>query len=567
MDFQKDRSPSGDKAYDYIKMSFELKGMKLYKEAIEMLYKALSCEDISEKTTEVVSQIGDLYFLLKNYDRAIDQYEKALESNNSHTHSLNRLCQIYFLKDDFEKALELTKELCERVPDLENYIGYFKILLELKRFDEMKELYETLSPKIQKSDKILYILSFSDFENREEYLKKVIGLNPDFPEAQLDLGIIYFQKEKFKDAQACLEKVVQKDSKCAPAHYHLGLIEQIKQNPSKAIEYFLSASKLQPDNERYLFDLAKAYTDIAWYDEAQISAADALRILRVKNPQANFNEYYFLLSWIYIQKKDFKSALLSLDLISENSAIDNEADILKNIVKLEEGNVAEAKAGLEASYNANDTNKENPLLLSALGKAYKELKMYDNAVATYENALRIFPNSFEYASELIDLLIDNKEYKKAMEYAQDFKELNPSSAGVYNSMARIYYREKKLEEALGCLKELVKLDANIAEAHYFMGLILNNLGRIPEAKPSLKKALELDPFIPKYYAQMAGSYMLEGDYDGAALFIKEAIGMLPQEIAYLKTALEITQKTGDKEGEKFYTSQLKRLEDVLKSRQ
>jgi len=33
----------------YIKKSFELKNLKLYKEAIEMLYKALSCDDLGDK--------------------------------------------------------------------------------------------------------------------------------------------------------------------------------------------------------------------------------------------------------------------------------------------------------------------------------------------------------------------------------------------------------------------------------------------------------------------------------------------------------------------------------------
>ena len=57
---------------DYIKKSFELKNSKLYKEAIEMLYKALECEEGSENC-EIISQIADLYVLLKNYDRQVPQ--------------------------------------------------------------------------------------------------------------------------------------------------------------------------------------------------------------------------------------------------------------------------------------------------------------------------------------------------------------------------------------------------------------------------------------------------------------------------------------------------------------
>ena len=69
-------SPQEENSIDYIKKSFELKNSKLYKEAIEMLYKALELEE-GRANTEIISQIGDLYVLLKNYERAIEEYEKV----------------------------------------------------------------------------------------------------------------------------------------------------------------------------------------------------------------------------------------------------------------------------------------------------------------------------------------------------------------------------------------------------------------------------------------------------------------------------------------------------------
>ena len=47
---------------EYIKQAFELKESQLYKPAIEMLYKAL---EIENDNVEILSQIGELYFLLK----------------------------------------------------------------------------------------------------------------------------------------------------------------------------------------------------------------------------------------------------------------------------------------------------------------------------------------------------------------------------------------------------------------------------------------------------------------------------------------------------------------------
>ena len=56
----------------YITQSFDLKRQGYYKQAIEMLYKALSIEG---NNVEILSQLADLYFLLGN-DERVYQYAK-----------------------------------------------------------------------------------------------------------------------------------------------------------------------------------------------------------------------------------------------------------------------------------------------------------------------------------------------------------------------------------------------------------------------------------------------------------------------------------------------------------
>lgn len=561
---------TGDNSYDYIKKSFELKNLKLYKEAIEMLYKALGCEDISDKKTEVISQIGDLYFLLKNYERAIDQYEKALDTDPLHAHSLFQLCEIYFLQNDYERALSLIKELCENSKELKNYVNYFKILLKLGRHVQMLELYSGLENELKRSDEILYMLAAADEKNKENYLKEVIEVNPKHTSALLDLGVIYYNNGNLKDAYDCFKSALECREDSACAYYYLGLISQQHGEFTKAIEQFLRAIKMESNTNlergRYYFDLAKSYTDVAWYDEAHTAALESLRLLREKNPETNFDEHYFLITWINIQQKDYSSALLNLDFISNTSTVGSEAQVLRYVISLENGDYAEAKAGLEAYCAKNEQNKNNPIFLSALGRVYKELKMYDEAVALYGRAVEAYPDSFEYMDELINMLVDAEDYDKALTLAQDFKKANPRNTGVYNTLARVYYRLDKKEEALKNLQKLLKLEANVPEARYFAGLILNDLNKPKKALENLSAALELDPGVPKYYAQLSRSYALLKNYKDALLFIKEAIGLAPHEIAYLKAAQEISDKMDDKSAQKFFASQVRRLEKMLKER-
>ena len=147
-----------ENSLDYIKKSFELKNSKLYKEAIEMLYKALEFEE-GRANAEIISQIGDLYTLLKNYDRALEEYEKALDIDKNHLHSLEQISELNFTLGNYAKALEASKKIIEATNDVKYFISHFEILFKLGYFDKLKEMYEGFDDNLKNNPQILYILS------------------------------------------------------------------------------------------------------------------------------------------------------------------------------------------------------------------------------------------------------------------------------------------------------------------------------------------------------------------------------------------------------------------------
>ena len=55
-----------------------------------------------------------------------------------------------------------------------------------------------------------------------------------------------------------------------------------------------------------------------------------------------------------------------------------------------------------------------PMLYSSLGEIYKELKLYKKAIEIYKEGLRAYPESFSFLSEIVDILIDDKNYDEAL---------------------------------------------------------------------------------------------------------------------------------------------------------
>ena len=225
-----------------------------------------------------------------------------------------------------------------------------------------------------------------------------------------------------------------------------------------------------------------------------------------------------------------------------------------------------AKEILENYYKNNPEEAKNPILIESLGKIYKQLKLYKEAENLYETALETYPDSVFYAVELIDILIDDKCYDKALEYTKKLEHSAPKCPSTFNSFARIYYRLKNYGAAIENLKILNEMDINNAEGFYFLGLVQNDTCQAEAALENFKIALTLNPMPAKYYAQTARAYETMGDLENAMLYIKEAIEIAPEEINYKRQAKNLAQKMNDKEKADFYNSQILRLEQLLRQR-
>ena len=52
---------------------------------------------------------GNIYFKLRDYQQARDQYVEAIERDPKHEKAYNNLINIYFMAKQYEKALELVE--------------------------------------------------------------------------------------------------------------------------------------------------------------------------------------------------------------------------------------------------------------------------------------------------------------------------------------------------------------------------------------------------------------------------------------------------------------------------
>lgn len=125
------------------------------------------------------------------------------------------------------------------------------------------------------------------------------------------------------------------------------------------------------------------------------------------------------------------------------------------------------------------------------GTTLNNLKRYEEALMAFEQAIRLDPNfAAAYTGKGVALR-NLKRYEEALASYEQSLRLDPNYAYAYNGKGRTLYNLKHYEEALIALDEALRLDPNFATAYNNKGLALDQLGRKREAQQAHEKAKQL----------------------------------------------------------------------------
>lgn len=173
--------------------------------------------------------------------------------------------------------------------------------------------------------------------------------------------------------------------------------------------------------------------------------------------------------------------------------------------------------------------------LALLGSAYYTKGEYAHSAETYEKAAALKPDSAEIQRNLGLAYIELKETEKAFDALKKAFALNGEAEAAYY-LGRLCYAEKRFDEALEYAVKSIQKDGKSARAYNLKGVILNQLGRYPEAAGSFQAGLILAPEDVGLQVNLGIAY-LNTDEPAKAKAVFEAV--LPKiEDAGLKSQVE-----------------------------
>jgi tetratricopeptide (TPR) repeat protein len=215
----------------------------------------------------------------------------------------------------------------------------------------------------------------------------------------------------------------------------------------------------------------------------------------------------------------FKGGLAGFGGVWKLTVTKDDLSAIKNNVRAQLGQVtpvedivvvkggADAAANDAANLNAEEIEKRNAET-EALNKLFTDASTafdagdYDGAIEKVNGMIAVVENCDVCYDLLGDINVQKQDLEAAEAAYLKSIEIKPDKPAPYNSLASIYNKQRKFDEAAAMSEKASSLTAGDpvtgggggdASASYNQGIALWNAGKAPEAEAAFKRATELDP--------------------------------------------------------------------------
>jgi tetratricopeptide (TPR) repeat protein len=370
--------------------------------------------------------LGRAHFARGEYEQARQEFDKAVELRPDYLPARLAQTQIALIRGDNEGAIHSADEILLLSPNnIQGRVMKASALQRLQKFDEARALLE---PVLQK--------------------------NPKQVETLLELGVLDLNERKNKDAIGYFERAWA----AAPNNVR-GLLGESKAylmdgQREKSVEVIQTEAQKQPDRTDLQRELGNAQMAAGEFDVA-IATYQKL-LTRVKDPRALAS------LWSSIAQ-----------------AYRYKGDVVHSIEALEK-----SRQGLP----------DNPNVVTSLGMLYDELGKKDIAKKYYETALRLDEGNPIALNNLAYLITEsNGDLNEALTYAQRAKQKLPNYTEITDTLGWIYMKKNLTDSAIDTYKGLVVQAPQNPIFHYHYAMALNQKGDRDSARKECQAALADKP--------------------------------------------------------------------------
>lgn len=420
-----------------------------------------------------------------------------------------------------KKATQVLEQFIERNPNnKEARLKLYSLYYELREYRSILNTAEHVHKKEYFfMDDFYSGLAWNMLSNREKaiyYFKQCLSKEPTFIEGWFELGLLYENIHDYTLAQKVYSEGLSKNPNYPELWTRLIAINITLNKPRTALEYVRQG----PQSKLFLLSAITIFIENGYYTQA----IQILQMLEKQYPDAK--EVHFYYAFLFIEREtNFQKALWHLEQIPTNHSLYPKAVQLK--VTLFQSR-KELNKAIEVAKKAKDTMPELVEFWDIYGQTLLTTKEYEKAIAVYNEGLEHFPDSITLLYGLASVYNEEENIPKAMSLMEKIIELDNDNilalnyigytlteknedlsrakmllekaffldndnVSVLDSLAWLYYKQKRYYDAMNLLKKAKEIGINdpVIWEHY--AEVAVHLGLKQEAIHAYKKVLEYNP--------------------------------------------------------------------------
>jgi len=275
---------------------------------------------------------------------------------------------------------------------------------------------------------------------------------------------------------------------------------------------FATAIRLSPQLTAAHLNLARIYRLYSGEDNGSVDRAIGVYRHLLKN-QPKVLEARQELARLLEQRGSYRESLTQLATLPPSVQTSSDATMLKLADLTALGRLTEGRIEVRRLQKSSDLSDQEVLaVLPVLSKYHRA----DLTCPLIEELDRRGIASAESLQQLASAYESLNKHTAARQLFERVARENPLTSAPLFGLARVAYKQRDLEGALGYLAHALEIDPDSASGQFFFGIVCIELDLAVEARKSLQRAIELAP-DNAYYQYALGGVELQNDQSDEAI--------------------------------------------------
>jgi tetratricopeptide (TPR) repeat protein len=343
------------------------------------------------------------------------------------------------------------------------------------------------------------------WSNDKSLWTQVVSARPNNWRGHAELGLVLRRERDLNASEACYLEAIRLKPDAWEVHNNLGQVLSLMGRLDDALEHFRLAKEGNPRSPAPRQNLATTLYMLGRVDEAGEEIAELLKRLPAESPEDS-PELKRLRARAY---NDFGA------------------------VCYQQGKYDEA---IESYRRALAMFPVYPVAHQGLGDAWLAKGEVEQAMAHYEEVLRLNPNDESVRKRLMELRAGREQAAASATTAP----AGPDAEAAAEA-------RKQMAEAMTRLREELEKDSSNATAHYEMGLLLGRMGQFEQSIDHFSEAIRLKPDLAAAYYYQATVYAKTNRLAEAVGTARAGLAQTPEDVRLLGLLAHLLISSSDPE--------------------